>query len=66
MLSNFLVRSLFTIFKEIEKKTPSEVAKKYPNRFLPYPELPKRPKQKNSWSERWLIDQLYIKLGVKS
>ena len=32
--------------------------------FLKYcPELPKRPKQKNSCSKMWLIDQLYVKLG---
>ena len=32
--------------------------------FLPYcPKLPKRPKQKNSCSKMWPIDQLYIKLG---
>ena len=32
--------------------------------FFPYcPELPKRPKQKNSCSKWWIIDQLYIELG---
>ena len=32
--------------------------------FFPYcPELPIRPKQKNSCSKMWLINQLYIKLG---
>ena len=32
--------------------------------FFPYcPELPKRPKQKNSCSKMWLTDQLYIELG---
>ena len=46
MLSNFLVRSLQYLKKL--KKTPSKVAKKYPNWFLPYcPQLPKWPKQKN-------------------
>ena len=29
------------------------------------PVVPKRPKQKNSCSKMWLIDQLYIKLGYK-
>ena len=29
------------------------------------PELPKWPKQKNSCSKIWLIDQLYIKLGYR-
>ena len=28
-----------------------------------HPQLPKRPKQKNSCSKMWLIDQLYKKLG---
>ena len=33
--------------------------------FLHYcPELPKQPKQKNSCSKMWLINQLYIKLGL--
>ena len=33
--------------------------------FLHYcPELPKGPKQKNSCFKMWLIDQLYIKLGL--
>ena len=35
--------------------------------FFPYcPELPKQPKQKNSCSKLWLIDQLYIELGPTS
>ena len=29
------------------------------------PELPKWPKKKNSCSKMWLIDQLYIKLGLQ-
>ena len=34
------------------------------NDSFPYcPDLPKWPKQKNSCSKMWLIDQLYIKLG---
>ena len=46
------------------KKPPSKVAQKNSNPlFFPYcPELPKRPKQKNSCSKLWLIDQLYIEL----
>ena len=47
-----------TIFK---KKCPWEV--KYSNWFFSL--LPKWPKQKNSCSKMWLIDQLYIKLGIK-
>ena len=48
------------------KKPPSKVAQKNSNPlFFPYcPELPKRPKQKNSCSKMWLIDQLYIELGL--
>jgi hypothetical protein len=53
-----------TIFKQKipqkVEKTPSKVAQKYSIFFQP--ELPKRPKQKNSCSKMWLIDQLYIKL----
>ena len=33
--------------------------------FSLLPELPKRPKQKNSHSKMWLMDQLYKKLGLK-
>ena len=47
------------------KKPPSNVAQKNSNPlFFPYcPELPKWPKQKNSCSKLWLIDQWYIELG---
>ena len=41
-------------------KTPSKVAKKYSIFF--HPELPKR---HNSYSKMWLLDQLYVKLGLK-
>ena len=53
--------------QKVEKKTPSKVAQKNSNPlFFPYcPELPKRPKQKNSCSKLWLIDQLYIELGQR-
>ena len=46
------------------KKTPSKVAQKNSNPlFFPYcPELPKRPKQKNSCSKLWFREQLYIEL----
>ena len=43
------------------KKPPSKVAQKYFIFFLHY--CPELPKQKNSCSKIWLIDQLYIKLG---
>ena len=32
--------------------------------FYLLPELPRRPKQKNSCSKMWLIDHLYIELGL--
>ena len=52
--------------QKVEKKTPSKVAQKNSNPplFSLLPELPKRPKQKNSCSKMWLIDQLYIELGL--
>ena len=57
----------FQIFFALKKlkKPPSKVAHKNLNTlFFPYcPELPKRPKQKNSCSKLWLIDQLYIEMG---
>ena len=58
-----------TIFKKKKKicpqklkKPPSKVAQKNSNPlFFPYcPELPKRPKR----PKMWLIDQLYIELGL--
>ena len=49
------------------KKPPSKVAQKISNPLsFPYcPEVPKQPKQKNSCSKMWPIDQLYIELGWK-
>ena len=57
-------KKIFFAHKKL-KKPPSKVAQKNSNPlFFPYcPELPKRPKQKNSCSKMWLIDQLYIELG---
>jgi hypothetical protein len=51
--------------QKVEKKPPSKVAQKNSNPlfFSLMPELPKRPKQKNSCSKMWLMDQPYIKLG---
>jgi hypothetical protein len=46
------------------KKPPSKVAQNNSNPlFSLLPELPKRPKRKNSCSKMWPIDQLYIELG---
>ena len=60
-----------TIFKKkkcpqkVEKTTLKSCSEKLKSTFFPYcPELPKRPKQKNSCSKMWLIDQLYIELGL--
>ena len=60
-----------TIFKKYffcpqkEKKTPSKVAQEASNPlFFPYrPE--RQPQHKSSSSKLWLIDQLYIELGLK-
>ena len=48
------------------KKPPSKVAQNNSNPLLfsLLPELPKRPKQKNSCSKMWPIDQLYMELGL--
>ena len=47
------------------KKPPSKVAQKNSNPlvFSLLPAQPKWPKQKNSRSKMWPIDQLYIELG---
>ena len=50
--------------QKVEKPTLKSCSEKLKSTFFPYcPELPKRPKQKNSCSKMWLIDQLYIELG---
>ena len=60
----YLKKNYFFAHKKL-KKPPSKVAQKYSFFFLHYcPELPKWPKQKNSCSKMWLIDQLYIKLAT--
>ena len=52
--------------KKVEKTTLKSCSEKLKSTFFPYcPELPKRPKQKNSCSKMWLIDQLYIELGLQ-
>ena len=71
-LCNFLVRTLQFFSKRIQFSLPIKSWKNHPQKLLrktqihfPYcPELPKRPKQKNSCSKMWLIDQLYIELGL--
>ena len=60
----FKKKFIFFALKKL-KKTPSKVAQKYSTCFLHYcPELLKQPKQKNSCTKMWLIDQLYLKLGL--
>ena len=55
--------TLLSRYEKLKNKHPPKT-KKNSNVFFPYcPELPKWPKQKNSCSKMWLIDQLYIKLG---
>ena len=72
MLSNF---SVFLIAKKHMpikswKNHPHEgpsfrIAKNTQIYFFPYcPELPTQPKQKSLYCKMWLIDQMYIKLGI--
>ena len=50
------LKNIYFIFKSCSEKLKSI--------FFPYcPELPQRPKHKNSCAKMWLIDQLYIELG---
>jgi hypothetical protein len=63
-----IFNQIFTIFSKnfflnffahkMLKKPPSKV-------FSLLPAQPKLPKQENSCSKMWLIDQLYIELGAK-
>ena len=56
--------SFFCPQKE-EKTTLKSCSEKLKSTFFSLlPELPKRPKQKKSCSKMWLIDQLYIELGL--
>ena len=49
--------------QKVEKNTLKSCSEKLKSTFFHYcPELPKQPKQKNSCSKLWLIDQLYIEL----
>ena len=55
--------------KSLKKKTHSKLAKRNNQIEFVFPyclELPKRPKQKISCYKMWLIEQLYIKLGLES
>ena len=63
-----IFKKFFFAHKKLKKKPPSKVAQKYSKKvFLHYClDLPKRHKEKNLCSKMWLIDQLYIKLGIRS
>ena len=55
---------IFWIFfcpQKVEKTTLKSCSEKLKSTFFPY--CPELPKQKNSCSKMWLIDQLYIELG---
>ena len=50
--------------QKVEKTTLKSCSEKLKSTFFPLqPAQPKRPKQKNSCSKMWPIDQLYIELG---
>ena len=53
----FFLKIYIKIYKKL-KKPPSKVAQKNSN-----PIFSLRPKEKNSCSKMWLIDQLFIELG---
>ena len=59
----FLAFMLSKFWKVEETTLKSRWEKLKPIIFSYCPELPKRPKQKNSCSKMCLLDQLYIKLG---
>ena len=60
----FLKNQSFFCPQKVEKKTHSKVDQKNSySLFSLLPWLPKWPKQKNSCSQMWPIDQLYIELG---
>ena len=51
---------------KVEKTTHQSCSEKLKSTFFPLlPAQPKWPKQKNSYSKMWLIDQLYIELGLE-
>ena len=61
----FEKKLIFFCPQKDEKTTLKSCSEKLKSTFFPYcPELPKRPKQKNSCSKMWPIDQLYIELGL--
>ena len=70
MLCNYLVRTLKIIlnilydYKKLKKSNLISCSENLKSTFFSQlPWLPKWPKQKNSCSKMWPIDQLYIVLG---
>ena len=62
---NFL--KMFVLTNKSWKNHPQKLLRKPQIHFFSLmPWLPKRPKQKNSCSKMWLIDQLYIELGLQT
>ena len=52
--------------QKVEKSTLKSLPKKLKSTFFSLlPAQPEQPKQKNSCSKMWLIDQLYIELGLR-
>ena len=53
--------------KKLKKTTLKSCSEKLKSTFFPLlPAQPKWPKQKNSPSKMWPIDQLYIELGLQA
>ena len=59
---------IFLIFfdrKKLKKKNPQKLLRIPKIHFFSLlPELSKQPKQKNSCSKMWLVEQLYVELGI--
>ena len=60
--TRFNFNQLFSADARILKKHPKKLPRYTQKKFH---ELPKQPKQKNLCSKMWLLDHLYIKLGIK-
>ena len=65
----FIADATMFFFKKLRFFLTTKSWKNHPQKLLRIPQihffslLPKRPKQKNSCSKMWPIDQLYIELG---
>ena len=60
--ATIFIRKKKNAHKKFKKNTLKSCSEKLKSTFFPY--CPELPKQKNSCSKMWLIDQLYIKLGL--